>query len=782
MKKILFLSLCVLFGLSALNAQFVGEKRYTVAEVFKFGEVFHKKTYVLAPQELQVFLFINFPVRVLTFQGHNNSAITLYVFTEFNVAVQTSNTRCGLDNGETEVFIEGGQPPYIVLLDNQILPAPWKKTGMKAGCHPVKVNDQIGNEYQLFCAQIDPSNAPVASLVATKENCGKKDGRVETTVSGGVTPYSFKWSNGATTQNLLNVASGTYTVTVTDGHNCEVVKSTTVTNSGNGAVSDTVEFIDCKRVVLPNGAILTKSGSSFQKLTTTAGCDSTVYYLVTITGLTDTFKVFKFTCDSSLVKLDTVNYSRKNNCDSTVITQVLFKMVSDTTLVSPIFVCEAKDTGFVYTHSTSVYKCDSVSKQYRKLGYKNDTIVFVDVVVDSLKNKKVVKVLSNVTTCDSTVIIYYIYHPPIYFRINDIRHECYFKDSSYYETNFVGLGRFGEDSFNVQLVRLHKPDVIKTTFNACRIYGSGHYEFNGLNRFGCDSTFIVDTLPLSSSIKRDTFYFCKGQGTTKPDTSKFKNYLGCDSLHINVGVELKPSYNLIKDTVCFGMGVPGKDTIKLLLTNAVGCDSFNVVQTFVRPEVMPTVLDSIEYAFKSSTRMIVDTLMNRYGCDSVLIYKITTHEKPRLKLEYKKDLDYVDGIIELSVSGGTPPYELTNENGEKIDFRRYNLEGGIYTAIVTDANGGKDTIVVPLAQISVHPSGNGIILRKKGFHQELVDYYGSTKANVSLINACGKVLQTRIVDFSNEDDIEFKNVPENEFGALIIVFPKDVLRKKFVKF
>jgi len=48
-------------------------------------------------------------------------------------------------------------------------------------------------------------------------NCyGGNDGAVTLNITGGTTPYNFKWSNGATTQNVSNLTAGTYTVTITD--------------------------------------------------------------------------------------------------------------------------------------------------------------------------------------------------------------------------------------------------------------------------------------------------------------------------------------------------------------------------------------------------------------------------------------------------------------------------------------------------------------------------------------------------------------------------------------
>ena len=59
-------------------------------------------------------------------------------------------------------------------------------------------------------------------LVDTQNiNCfGADNGIVITTTTGGVAPYTYLWSNGATTPDLNPVAAGTYSVTVTDSNGC----------------------------------------------------------------------------------------------------------------------------------------------------------------------------------------------------------------------------------------------------------------------------------------------------------------------------------------------------------------------------------------------------------------------------------------------------------------------------------------------------------------------------------------------------------------------------------
>ena len=59
---------------------------------------------------------------------------------------------------------------------------------------------------------------------------GACDGAVNASAANGTAPYSYSWSNGATTQAISGLCAGTYSVTVTDATGCNAVGSVTLVN------------------------------------------------------------------------------------------------------------------------------------------------------------------------------------------------------------------------------------------------------------------------------------------------------------------------------------------------------------------------------------------------------------------------------------------------------------------------------------------------------------------------------------------------------------------------
>ncbi|MGV3637932.1 MAG: DUF7619 domain-containing protein [Flavobacteriales bacterium] len=61
------------------------------------------------------------------------------------------------------------------------------------------------------------AHAVQVTLFVEPARCGLDNGRINSSVSGGLPPYTYSWSNGTTSANLADLAPGTYTLTVMDG-------------------------------------------------------------------------------------------------------------------------------------------------------------------------------------------------------------------------------------------------------------------------------------------------------------------------------------------------------------------------------------------------------------------------------------------------------------------------------------------------------------------------------------------------------------------------------------
>jgi hypothetical protein len=105
------------------------------------------------------------------------------------------------------------------------------------------VADANGNHRKLFMNVTEwMANSTVAQPLAVtftnveNVNCfGQKTGKATANVTGGTAPYTYLWSNNATTSSVANLAAGVYTVTVSGGGSA--VASVTITQgkilSGN---------------------------------------------------------------------------------------------------------------------------------------------------------------------------------------------------------------------------------------------------------------------------------------------------------------------------------------------------------------------------------------------------------------------------------------------------------------------------------------------------------------------------------------------------------------------
>ncbi len=139
------------------------------------------------------------------------------------------NVLCyGAGTGSLTPTISGGTTPYAYSWNGGITTA--NRTNISAGTYNLTVTDFKGCTATATATVTQPTAALSASASATNVACfGNSTGAINLTVTGGTGAYSYTWGGGITTQNRTNIASGTYSVTVTDANSCSASLSKTIT-------------------------------------------------------------------------------------------------------------------------------------------------------------------------------------------------------------------------------------------------------------------------------------------------------------------------------------------------------------------------------------------------------------------------------------------------------------------------------------------------------------------------------------------------------------------------
>ena len=118
-----------------------------------------------------------------------------------------------------------------------------------AGKDSIRVVDNAGTTVVMYGLATVPlcSPCPTITVTTTPTNatCGLSNGSATTTVTGGVTPYTYTWNNSAVTSSITNVAAGTYTVTVKDANQCSGTATVTIGTSAGPTATSTKTDANC---------------------------------------------------------------------------------------------------------------------------------------------------------------------------------------------------------------------------------------------------------------------------------------------------------------------------------------------------------------------------------------------------------------------------------------------------------------------------------------------------------------------------------------------------------
>jgi gliding motility-associated-like protein len=144
-----------------------------------------------------------------------------------NVDVTIHDVSCyGLADGSFFLALTDGVGPYT--LTGSFLPLPqvlnsgaFSFTGQTAGLYDVRIEDSEGRLFIDTIAIKEPTQI-IATAIITNATCSAitKDGAIDLTVTGGSGIFTFNWSNGATSEDLVNIEAGSYSVIISDTNGC----------------------------------------------------------------------------------------------------------------------------------------------------------------------------------------------------------------------------------------------------------------------------------------------------------------------------------------------------------------------------------------------------------------------------------------------------------------------------------------------------------------------------------------------------------------------------------
>jgi gliding motility-associated-like protein len=147
-----------------------------------------------------------------------------------NIPSSTNVSCSGGNNGSATANASGGNGPYTYSWSTTPTQTTATATGLTAGSYTILVTDASGCTAAQTISITEPAALSVAPAANQNVSCfGGSNGSVSASGNGGTGPYTFSWSTSQTGPAITGLASGTYTVYITDGNGCTAQGTVQVT-------------------------------------------------------------------------------------------------------------------------------------------------------------------------------------------------------------------------------------------------------------------------------------------------------------------------------------------------------------------------------------------------------------------------------------------------------------------------------------------------------------------------------------------------------------------------
>lgn len=181
----------------------------------------------------------------------------------------TDATSCNVADGTASVSVNGGSGSYQY---------GWNPGGqstssvsnLAGGFYTVTVTDaNVGCSATATATIDEPASFTLSAVKTDVTTCNGTDGTIDLTVNGTTGPFTYTWSNGQFTEDLIGLSAGSYTVSVTDTNGCTRTLTRTITlpaaitvNAGSDVTACIGDTVTLQVTTSATGAIYSWSPSA----------------------------------------------------------------------------------------------------------------------------------------------------------------------------------------------------------------------------------------------------------------------------------------------------------------------------------------------------------------------------------------------------------------------------------------------------------------------------------------------------------------------------------------
>lgn len=151
-----------------------------------------------------------------------SQSVTVVNQTALQAAAASTPATCGNDGGVVSTA-SGGVPPYTYLWSNNAITS--QVNNLPAGNYTVTITDANGCATTASTTVASGSFTLDSTSIANATCLTASNGGAAIFVSGTNPPFTYLWSNAATSNSVSGLSSGTYVVTVTDNGGCVLVQT-----------------------------------------------------------------------------------------------------------------------------------------------------------------------------------------------------------------------------------------------------------------------------------------------------------------------------------------------------------------------------------------------------------------------------------------------------------------------------------------------------------------------------------------------------------------------------